>query len=361
MPNRRNFLKTMAGATTGLVLAGPGVTDVRARSVQTPARRREVSIGGKRVTVVDVHGHCAVPEVADVLKGTPLAKSAPPNQEPQVLGPERLRTMDERGIDVQVLTQQGAWWYAATDRDLARRIVTIQNETTAAWCRAHPDRFVALASVPLQFPDIAAQQLEEGVTKLGFRGGAIAAGVVEGKELTSPEYDPFWAKAQELGVPLFMHPSNADADPRLRGQGNLSNTIGNPLETTIFLSHLIYEGTLDRFPGLKICAAHAGGFLPSYLGRSEATCTRLPEACGMKRPFGAYFRDQIMVDSMVFRTEGLRHLIAETGVSQIAYGTDTPFPWPATVDFILDASFLSNADKEAILGGNAMKLFRIAV
>ena len=364
MPNRRDFFKTVASTTALGLVAGRAAVNAGARALQaTPPTRRQVSIGGKRIKVVDVHGHLAIPDVADVVKGTPLAKSAPQNQGSQVMGPDRLRTLDERGIDVQVLTQQGAWWYAATDRDLARQIVRIQNEKTAAWCAAHADRFVALASVPLQFPDIAAEQLEEGVKKLGLRGGAISAGMLEGKELSAPEFDVFWAKAQELGTPLFMHPGgNTGAENHLRGKGNLGNTIGNPLETTIFLSHLIFDGTMDRFPGLRICAAHAGGYLPSYLGRSQGACTRQPDACdAMKKPFEAYFKDQIMIDSMVFREEGLRHLVAEMGANQIMYGTDTPFPWPAEVDFILNAPFLNNAQKEAILGGNAMKVFRITV
>jgi aminocarboxymuconate-semialdehyde decarboxylase len=269
--------------------------------------------------------------------------------------------MDEQGVDIQVLTQQGAWWYEATDRNLARQIVTIQNEKTAAFCAAHPDRFVGMASVALQFPDMAAQQLDEGVKKLGLRGGAIGAGFAANKDLSSPEFDPFWAKAQELGVLLFMHPgAGGTSANRLGGKGALGNTIGNPLETTIFLSHLLFEGTFDRFPGLKICAAHAGGYLPSYLGRSEAACTRERETCdSMKRPLPAYFRDQILADTMIFREEGLRHLVAEMGASQIVYGTDIPYPWPVNVDFILNASFLNNEQKEAILGGNLIKLLRI--
>lgn len=134
-----------------------------------------------------------------------------------------------------------------------------------------------------------------------------------------------------------------------------------PLETTVFLSHLIFEGTLDRFPGLKICAAHAGGYLPSYSGRSDALCGRGGGAdCRtLKKKPSEYFRSQLYVDTMIFREEGLRHLVAEVGVEHIFYGTDYPFDWPVGIDFVLNASFLSNADKEAILGGNLIKLLRI--
>jgi aminocarboxymuconate-semialdehyde decarboxylase len=354
MPTRREFVKTATGAAAGFF-------------VQARPSRREVSIGRRRITVIDIHGHLSVPEVADIIKGTKLAPAGGrggggggDQEGGLVLGPERLKAIDEQGIDVQVLSVS-AFWYSA-DRELARQIVAVENEKLSAWCAAHPDRFAGLATVSLQFPDLAAEQLEHGIKKLGLRGAAIG-GSVEGEELSSPKFDPFWAKAQELGALVFMHPRNAPGttqNPRLRGRGGLGNTIGNPLETTVFLSHLIFDGTLDKFPGLRVCAAHAGGYLPSYLGRSEAACTRDPQNCAaMKRKFGDYFRDQILVDSMVFRDEGLRHLVAEMGARQIVYGTDMPFPWPVGVDFILRASFLSDADKEAILGGTLTKLLRI--
>jgi aminocarboxymuconate-semialdehyde decarboxylase len=363
MPNRREFFRTVAGATAGTVVFGHELVRAGAAALQAPAGgRRQVSIGGRRIRVIDMHGHCGVP-MPDVLKGTPLEKAGPATTGAQIIGAERIRTLDEQGIDIQVLTQQGAWWYRATDRELARRIVRTQNEKTAEWCKAYPDRFVAMASVALQFPDLAAEQLEDGVKRLGMRGGAIAAGSVQGRQLSDREFDPFWAKAQELGVLLFMHPGGetGSADAHFAGKGNLGNTIGNPLETTMFLSHLIFEGTLDRFPGLRLCGAHAGGYLPSYLGRTEAACTRQPDTCSeKKRPADAYFKEQIMVDTMIFREEGLRHLVAEVGAGQIVYGTDIPFPWPVNVDFILRASFLSDAQKEGILGGNAARMLRLS-
>ena len=166
------------------------------------------------------------------------------------------------------------FWYAA-ERDLARRIIQLQNEKLAALCAAYPDRFVAFATVALQHPDLAAQQLEDG-KKLGLRGAAIG-GNVNGEEISSPRLDPFWAKAEELGAPIFIHPQGIpELQKRFQGNGYLSNVIGNPLETTIALSHLIFDGTLDRFPGLKICAAHGGGYLPSYSARSRSWLRDIP-------------------------------------------------------------------------------------
>ncbi len=321
--------------------------------------RREISVGGRRVKVVDIHAHCGFREVDDLIRGTNLAgHNVSANR---ILGPERLQWMDERGIDVQALSVNQYWWYAA-DEDLARRLIRVQDEGLAAWCDAHPDRFVGLTSVALQHPDLAAEQLEHAVNNLGLRGASIG-GHVEGVLPSSPRFDPFWAKAEELGVPIFMHPDGAKNVIReggLDARVNLGNIIGNPLETTVFFSHLIFDGTLDRFPGLRICGAHGGGFLPSYLGRTEVTCGRGGAECINKKRPSEYLKTQLLADSMVFSAEGLRHLVAEMGPSQVVYGSDLPFTWPDTLDLILDATFLSNAEKEAILGGNLIRLLRIA-
>jgi aminocarboxymuconate-semialdehyde decarboxylase len=367
MPNRRQFLKRVADAAAGSVIGAGALTYAALGAQTSPPARRQVSIGGRRVTVVDIHAHTFVPEVWDLVKDTPLAAVAKNNLTgPIALGPgntARLEYMDREGIDYQAINVN-AWGYSA-DRALARDLIQLQNEKIAAAVAARPDRFVGMATLALQHPDLAADQLDQAVTKLGLRGAAIG-GSVEGQELSDRKFDPFWAKAEQLGVMLFMHPQQAPGttqNPRLQGKGGLGNTIGNPLETTVFLSHLIFEGTLDRFPGLKICSAHAGGYLPSYTGRSDALCGRgggLGADCNaLKRKPSEYFRDQLYIDTMVFREEGLRHLVAEVGVEHIFYGTDYPFDWPVGIDFVLKASFLNNAQKEQILGGNLIKLLGI--
>jgi aminocarboxymuconate-semialdehyde decarboxylase len=238
----------------------------------------------------------------------------------------------------------------------------LKSLATAAVVRQYPDRFVGMAAFPMQFPDLAAEALEDGVKRLGLKGGGISAGFLADKEFSAPEFDVFWAKAQELGALLFMHPGgDTGAEAHLRGKGNLGNTIGNPLETTIFISHLIYDGTLDKFPGVKICCAHAGGYLPSYMGRTDGACVRQPDACSAKkRPVDEYFKTQIMADSMIFREDGLRHMVAEMGAGQIVYGTDMPFPWPINPDTILNNKLITDAQKEAILGGNLIKLLKLS-
>jgi aminocarboxymuconate-semialdehyde decarboxylase len=355
MLDRRSFLKNAAGAVAGMSIAQIGVPP--------GGKRRELFIDGRRVKTVDAHAHCFVPEVWDLIKDTPLAARVKGYLTGNmVLGnPQRLIDMDAQGIDYQALTIN-AWGYAA-DRVLAHDLVQLQNEKLSQWCVKHSDRFIGMAIVSLQYPDIAADQLEQAVQKLGMRGAAIG-GSVEGLELSDRKFDPFWAKAEELGVLLFMHPQDAPGttlSPRLKGRGALNNTLGNPLETTVFLSHLIFEGTLDRFPKLKLCAAHAGGYLPSYSGRSDALCGRGngSDCKALEKKPSAYFKDQLYIDSMIFHEEGLRHLVAEVGVDHIVYGTDYPYDWPIGIDFILNAPFLNSADKEAILSGNLMKLLRI--
>jgi aminocarboxymuconate-semialdehyde decarboxylase len=218
----------------------------------------------------------------------------------------------------------------------------------------------------LQHPQLAVEQLEHAIKTLGLRGLSVG-GSVAGQELADPKFHPVWAKAEELGILIFMHPlGTRELEPsgRLGGSGLLTNTIGNPLETTIALSHLIFEGTLDRFPGLKICAAHGGGFLPSYAARSDAVITTFPNRVGplpKKKPT-QYLKDgQLYFDSIMFTPEGLRHLIAETGPDKVVIGTDYPFPWNRVpVDHILSTPGLSDDDKIAILGGTAAKLLGIA-
>src|SRR5205823_2782513 len=238
-------------------------------------KRWEVVVAGELVKTVDVHAHCIVPDAARVINH--------PLEAPGLLWTnvgDRLAEMDRSGVDIEALSIN-PYWYRA-ERDAAAELIRIQNEQLAGFCAGHPDRFVGFATAALQHPDLAAQQVEHAVKRLGFRGVGVA-GSVAGQDVANPKFHPFWAKCEELGVLVFMHPlGTRELEPsgRLAGNGLLTNTIGNPLETTIALSHLIFEGTLDRFPGLKICAAHGGGFLPSYANRSDAVMTTFPDRVG---------------------------------------------------------------------------------
>jgi aminocarboxymuconate-semialdehyde decarboxylase len=349
--SRREVLGRAIGAAVGLAFTGCGLAPAFGQTAAAP-RRREVAVGGKRVRTIDLHAHCEVPEAMALMGLKPPVPGL-------VVSDDRLKAMDEQGIDIEALSLNPVFWYKA-DHDLAKQVVALQNEKLAEICAAHPDRFVGLASVALQHPELAAAQLDDAVKRLGLRG-ALVGGSVDGTELSDPKLHPFWAKAEALGVVIFIHPQGTpeiDASGRLKGNGVLTNVIGNPLETTIALSHLIFEGTLDAFPGLKICAAHAGGYLPSYAARSDQACITFPARCDrtLKKKPSEYLRD-LYYDSLVFTAEGLRHLIAEVGVGQIVIGTDYPFPWTkVAVDHILDTPGLSDADRIAMLGETAAKL-----
>jgi aminocarboxymuconate-semialdehyde decarboxylase len=362
MTTRRDFLKH-AGSAAGIVFCGCGVLD--AARAQPAAQRLPIAVNGKRVKTIDVHAHCHFRE-AIALMGNEASGVLPQTkgaQEHFIVIEERLKGMDAQAIDMEVLSINPFWY--RKDRDTASAIVKVQNEKLAELSASRPDRFAAFASLALQYPDVAVEQLDTAVKKLGLRGAAIG-GSVAGEEFADPKFHPVWAKAEELGAVLFIHPqSTPELAKRFRGNGWLANTIGNPLDTTIALQHLIFEGTLDRFPGLKIIAAHGGGYLPSYAPRSDHACFVSPQNCNAdiklkKKP--TEYLNQLYFDSLVFTPEALRHIVAQVGASQIVIGSDHPIPWAEhPVDHIFATTTLSDEEKVAILGGNAARLLGLAV
>lgn len=366
MLNRRQALLAMGGASAGALGLFDGVSRAWSQPATKPPRR-EIFIGGKRIKTIDMHCHCFISEVIPLLKGTPLERVGASGQAQTLIGPfhadRRTAQMDADGVDVQVLGIN-TFWYRA-DRDLARRINDVQNEKLRDIVSNSKGRFEAYTAVALQFPDLAAAQLEHGIKQLGLKGAFISCDVGD-DELSARKFDPFWAKAEELDVPVMIHPqSSATATgitKRIGHAGALSNVIGNPLQTSFALAHLIFDGTLDRFPKLKIIAAHGGGYLPSYAGRMDHGCEVFPKQCQgpklQKKP-SDYFK-QIYVDSLVFTDEGLRHLVAECGVGQIVLGSDSPVPWVKDpVGHITNAHSISDTDRVAILHDNASRLLKL--
>jgi len=361
MTTRRDFLKA---AAAGIVFCGCGM--VHGASAQAPRQKLPVSVNGKRIKTIDVHSHCHFREAGAVLGDEGPRMQLPPvnNAESAFIEIEkRLAAMDEQAIDMEVLSINPFWY--GKDREIAGTIVKIQNEKLAELCASKPDRFAAFASLTLQAPDLAVQELETAVKKQGLKGAAIG-GVVNGVEFSDAKFHPVWAKAEELGVPLFIHPQGVpELAKRLSGNGWLGNTIANPLETTIALSHLIFEGTFDRFPGLKVIAAHGGGYLPSYADRSDHACLVGPKGCNpeikLKKKPTEYLK-QIWFDSLIFTPEAIRHLVAQVGAGQIVVGSDYPYPWEmAPVDHIFACTSLSDEEKADILGRTAAKLFGMTV
>ena len=357
MSTRRDFLTK--AAATGIAFCGCGIG--RAAHAQPRAPRLPVKVNGKHVMTVDVHAHCYFHEAINLMgdaagKVLPSVKGVP---EHFIVVEQRLKEMDAMAIDMEILSINPFWY--GRDRDTAAEIVKVNNEKLAELCASRPDRFGAFASLSLQFPDLAVQQLETAIRKQGLRGAAIGGSVL-GEDFANPKFHPVWAKAEELGAVLFIHPqSTPELAKRFKGNGWLSNTIGNPLETTIALQHLIFEGTLDRYPGLKIIAAHGGGYLGSYAARGDHACFVSPQNCDSsvtlkKKP--SEYLNQLYFDAMVFTPEGLRHLVAQVGASQVMLGTDHPIPWEEhPVDHVFATTTLTDKQKIAILGGNAAHLF----
>jgi aminocarboxymuconate-semialdehyde decarboxylase len=361
MNTRRDFLK-VAGAATGIVFCSCGLRDA-AWAQQSGGQRLPVMVNGKRIKTIDVHAHCHFHEAVALMgdEANRVISQTRGAQENFIVIEERLKGMDAQAIDMEVLSINPFWY--RKDRDIAAQIVKVQNEKLAELCASRPDRFAAFASLTLQYPDLAVRQLEHAVKQQGLRGAAIGGSVL-GEDFSEARFHPIWAKAEELGAVLFIHPqSTPELARRFKGNGWLSNTVGNPLDTTLALQHLIFEGTLDRFPGLKICAAHGGGFLPSYASRSDAVITTFPNRVGplpKKKPTEYIRGGQLYFDSIMFTGEAMRHLIAEAGIDHVVLGTDYPFPWnKVPVDHILSTPGLSDADKIAILGGTAAKLLGI--
>ena len=320
---------------------------------------------------MDIHAHVRVPEAWDLVKDrigregragdVQLAKpDGPANIHNDV--EKRIADLDEMGIDVQAVSVNPFWYWA--DVDLARKVVQIQNEKIAEICAAHPKRFAGLGSVALQHPSLAAEQMEDGVKNLGMRGFAIG-GSVNGDDLSAPKFHPVWAKAEELQTLIFIHPQSAGApidEQRLKGNGFLDNVVGHPLETTLAITHLIEDGTLDLFPRLKICAAHGGGYLPSYSSRSDQCLTAFPNLCKPLKKLPTEYLKQLYYDSVLFTPEDMRHLIAIVGASQVVVGTDYPTLWNRTpVDRILAVPGLNDKERISIFSDTAAKLLKINV
>ncbi len=369
MATRRGFLGGLLFCSCGMLDAAHAQTQTMRSQTAGGGTVLPITVAGKRVRTVDTHSHCLFQESLDLL-GPDLAKAALPNTKgvrEHFVGAEgagvdqRLRAMDAMGVDMEVLSINPYWY--RQDREIAQKIITINNTRLSELCKQHPDRFRAFASLTMQFPDLVVAQLEDAVRNKGLVGAAVGASML-GESFADPKFDPLWAKAEELGVTIFIHPQGTpELAKRYVGNGFLVNTIGNPLETTIALSHFIYEGTLDKHPRLKVLAAHGGGYLGSYGDRMDHACFVSPQSCNpaitlKKRP--SEYLNQIFFDALVFTPEALRHLMVQVGASQIVLGTDAPIPWELhPVDHVMMTP-MSDADRVAILGGNAARMFGLS-
>ncbi|WP_327727224.1 amidohydrolase [Streptomyces sp. NBC_00487] len=325
---------------------------------------------------VDVHAHILIPEVEEAVAGLPglaearalearrngpasLAVSGPMVR---ALLPRatdvavRLAAMDAQGVDVQLVSPSPSHYHYWADEETAEKVYRLAGEATAAHCAQAPDRLRGLGLVPLQHPQQAVRALEHALEQ-GLLGVEISSHA-PGRELSDPAYEPFWARAAATGALLFLHPFGCTLDERL-DRWYLSNVVGQPTENAVALSHLIFSGVLDRHPGLRIIAAHGGGYLPTHIGRSDhAWRTRSDAGAGCAHPPSSYLK-RIHFDSLVHDPDVLRELIRVAGADRVLLGSDFPFDM-GTEDPVgaLRAARLTDPDFHAVRGANAAALLR---
>lgn len=235
----------------------------------------------------------------------------------------RLADMDRMGIDIQAISVAPPQFYYWTDPELGRQLARMQNENLADIVAGNPDRFVGLATVPMQDATSAVAELDYAINTLGFRGVEINTNVA-GLDLDDPRFRPFFAKVAELDVVVLLHPNGFTGGERL-SQYYLTNVVGNPLDTTVALTRMIHGGVLEDHPGLKLCFVHGGGYLPFYSSRMDHAWEQRPEGRHhITRAPSTYLR-QVYVDGLVFDEAHLGFLIQQMGADHVVLGTDYPF------------------------------------
>ena len=337
-----------------------------------------VTNGNKHLTV-DIHCHIHVPSADEMLRNVspdytgrsmvdtnPLTAEINKKQQvsilPQLTDPEvRLKDMDSQGIDIQAVSPSPFHYNYEYDADFTRDTSKVVNDRVAEVVASHPDRFVGMCTVPLQNCDMAVEELERCKNELGFKGVEISTNVA-GQDLTRANLDRFFARVEELDTLIFMHPIGTSYKERMNDH-YFRNTIGHPLESALAVGHLVFDGYLKKYSGLKICIAHGGGYVPAYYGRFDHP-HKLRDDCreNISDPPSKYI-NQLYFDTVVFTETQLRHMIEVWGPDHVVMGTDYPYDMAETdpVGHVNSVKNLSDGDKALVMGGNATKLLNLDV
>ena len=267
----------------------------------------------------------------------------------------RFADMDAAEVEVQVLSATPQSYLYDQEPSLAATCATLQNDQIAKLTAAHPDRFLGIATLPMQAPELAAAELRRAVRTLGFRGAMIGSNVM-GRNLDDPELEPLWAAASDLDALLLIHPVNVGAADRL-GSYYLNNLIGNPLDTTIAAACLVFGGVLERHPRLKVCLVHGGGFVPYQAGRWAHGWQVRPEPKVNLKQSPQPWIERFYYDTILHSTKNLEFLIGSAGPARVLLGSDYPYDM-GTGECVRQVRALSipEADKATVLGTQAWSL-----
>src|SRR6266850_2995612 len=271
----------------------------------------------------------------------------------------RFGDLDAAEIDVQVLSATPQTYFYDQDATLAATTSAIQNDQIARLVKAYPDRFLGIATLPMQAPERAAEELRRAVTTLGLRGAMIGSNV-HGKNLDDPSFEPLWAAAAELGVMLLIHPVNVAGVDRLRSY-YLNNLIGNPLDTTIAAACLVFGGVLERYPGLNVLLVHGGGFVPYQAGRWAHGWHVRPEPKVNVKQSPQPWIDRFYYDTILHARPMLEFLVGSVGAGRVLLGSDYPYDM-GTFECARQVKALSigEADKAKVLCDNARALLGVS-
>ena len=355
---KREFLLSSAAAAAALTV-----------------ERTDAAAQGDRIRIADAHTHWYPPEWVDLVKTEGAANGARIGTDergnvtfavpgltaefrPSYIDlASRIKAMDAEGISVQVLSLMAPMVYWAPPA-FALKLSQVFNDAAAAAHRSYPDRFVALAMVPMHEPKLALEELERAAKLPGLRGVMMAT-AVNGKNLDEKQFFPVYAKLEELGWPMFTHPIGALGGDRM-ARYYMRNLLGNPIEIGIAGYSLILGGVLDAFPKLEVLLPRAGGNVPWGIGRLDRTVERMPELAHANRPATQYLR-RFHYDCIIESPEIVTSLIGLVGADRVLFGTDYPSPMRDRnpTAFIENLTPLSRADRDLILGGNAARLFRL--
>jgi len=274
---------------------------------------------------------------------------------------QRIADMDLMGIDIQAISPAPRQTYYGADPDRGLATARILNDEIAEMCGKYPDRFTGLGTVPFQAPEVAIAELDRLHKSLGFRGIEIMTHVA-GEDLSEPRFRPIWQRIEELGLLVFIHPDGFTEARRFKDH-YFANVIGNPLDSTVAVHHLIFGGVLEDHPGLKIVVAHGGGYLPAYSGRIDHAASARPDCCEKIKEMPTTYLKRLYFDALVYTHHQLQYLVEEYGVDHILVGTDYPADMGEIdpIGFIEGCSGLDDAARRAILGKNAARLLGLEV